>query len=69
MARQHETYNRALEELEQEEAEGRVRVIRPSRPLGVGRYSQDRTELERLYQNGRADAEACADQLRGFLSP
>ena len=44
-------------------------VIRPSRPLAVGRYSQDRAELERLYQNGWADAEARADELRGFLSP
>ncbi len=68
LARQHETYNRALEELEAEEAEGRVRVIRPSRPLAVGRYSQDRAELERLYQNGWADAAAGAEELRGFLS-
>lgn len=66
--RQHETYNRALDELEAEEQAGRVRVIRPSRPLAVGRYSQDREELERLYQNGVSDAEACADTLRGFLS-
>lgn len=67
--RQAETYNRALDELEAEEAAGRVLVIRPSRPLAVGRYSQDRAELERLYQNGWADAEARAPQLRDFLSP
>ena len=67
--RQHETYNRALDGLEAEEAAGRLLVIRPSKPLAVGRYSQDRAELERLYQNGFADAAACADQLRGFLSP
>ena len=67
--RQHETYNRAMDELEAEEAAGRVMVIRPSRPLAVGRYSQDRAELERLYQNGWADAEACEDSLRDFLSP
>ena len=69
VAGQHETYNRALDELEAEEAAGRVLVIRPSRPLAVGRYSQDRAELERLYQNGFADAAARAGQLRGFLSP
>ena len=67
--RQHETYNRAMDELEAEEAAGRLLVIRPSRPLAVGRYSPDRAQLERLYQNGLADAEACADKLRGFLSP
>ena len=68
VARQHETYNRALDDLEAEEAAGRVLVIRPSAPLAVGRYSQDREELEQLYQNGYADAEACADHLRSFLS-
>ena len=67
--RQHATYNRALDELAAEEAAGRLVVIRPSRPLAVGRYSQDRAQLERLYQNGFADAAACADQLRDFLSP
>ncbi|MGD9781547.1 MAG: patatin family protein [Kiritimatiellia bacterium] len=67
--RQHETYNREIGELEAEEAAGRLRVVRPSKPLAVGRYSQDRAELERLYRNGYADAAACADQLRDFLSP
>ncbi len=67
--RQHETYNRQLDELEAEEVGGRLMVIRPSKPLAVGRYSQDRAELECLYQNGHADAAACADQLRDFLSP
>ena len=66
---QSDTYNRVLDELEAEESAGRVFVIRPSQPLAVGRYSQDRTELERLYQNGHADAAARADPLRDFLSP
>ena len=69
VARQAETYNRQLDELEAEAAAGRAFVIRPSRPLAVGRYSQDRAELERLYQNGWADAEAGLAQLRDFLSP
>lgn len=68
LARQHETYNRALDDLEAEEAAGRVLVIRPSAPLVVGRYSQDRDELEQLYQNGYSDAEACAAHLHSFLS-
>ena len=66
--RQHETYNRAMDALEAEEQAGRLFVIRPSRPLVVGRYSQDRAQLERLYQNGLSDAAACAGKLRGFLS-
>ena len=66
---QHETYNRAMDELEAEEAAGRLLVIRPSQPLVVERYSQDRAQLERLYQNGLADAAATAGKLRDFLSP
>jgi predicted patatin/cPLA2 family phospholipase len=69
VAGQHGTYNRALEELEAEEAADRVLVIRPSQPLAVGRYCQDRAGLERLYQNGWADAEAAEGRLRDFLSP
>ena len=65
---QHETYNRQMDELEREEAAGRVYVIRPTAPLAVGRYSQDRAELERLYDNGRADAEACAEALGAYLA-
>ena len=67
--RQHATYNREIGELEAEESAGQLVVIRPTKPLAVGRYSQNREELERLYQNGYADAAACADKLRDFLSP
>ena len=66
--RQPSTYNRAMDELEAEERAGRLFVIRPSLPLGVARYSQDRAQLERLYQNGFADAAACAGKMRDFLS-
>lgn len=68
VANQSETYNRELDQLETEEEAGRLMVIRPSQPLAVGRYSQDRAQLERLYQNGLADAAACAERLRDFLS-
>lgn len=66
---QHETYNRRLNELEAEEAAGRLLVIRPSQPLQVGRYSQDRAELEQLYRNGWDDAAAVENALRRFLKP
>ena len=68
VARQHETYNRAMDELEAEERAERLFVIRPTRALAVGRYSQDRLQLERLYQDGFSDAAAVAELLRGFLS-
>lgn len=66
--RQQATYNRAMDDLEAEERAGRLFVIRPSLPLEVARYSQDRAQLERLYQNGLADAATCAGKMRDFLS-
>ncbi|MDR0993364.1 MAG: patatin family protein [Verrucomicrobiota bacterium] len=68
LERQWKTYNQMLEALEAEEKAERVLVIRPSQPLKVGRYSQDQGELEALYQNGKADAEACGAKLFDFLS-
>jgi xanthine/CO dehydrogenase XdhC/CoxF family maturation factor len=58
---QHETYNRAMDEVDEEEQAGRMFVIRPTLPLAVERYSQDRAQLERLYQNGFSDAAAGAE--------
>ena len=69
IANQHETYNRAMEELDAAEAAGKLLVIRPSKPLEVGRYSQDRAQLEQLYQNGMADAAASLPKLKAYLSP
>ena len=66
---QHETYNHAMDKLEAEEVEGNLLVIRPSQPLKVGRYSQDRAQLEKLYQNGMADAAASMGKLNAYLSP
>ena len=68
IANQHETYNRAMDELEAEEAAGKLLVIRPSKPLVVGRYSQDRAQLEQLYQNGKTDAAASMEKLSPYLS-
>lgn len=68
LLQQSATYNRQLDELEIEEAAGRVMVIRPSKPLAVGRYSQNRAELERLYQNGWSDAAARVTELKNFLA-
>ena len=67
--RQAEPYPRAWDALEEEERAGRVLAIRPSSALEVGRYSQDREALERLYRCGHADAEACGERMREFLAP
>lgn len=45
-------YNRQLELVEKLEAEGKVKVIRPERPLEVERICKDAAKLQRLYDEG-----------------
>ena len=47
-----EEYNRQLELIEHLEDWGEVIVIRPERPMEVGRITQDTDKLERLYEEG-----------------
>jgi len=47
-----EEYNKQLELIEHMEDWGEIQVIRPERPMEVGRICQDVDKLERLYQEG-----------------
>lgn len=47
------THNRAYEEIERLEREGKIFVLRPSRPVTVKRLERDAAKLEELYQDGR----------------
>jgi predicted patatin/cPLA2 family phospholipase len=48
----HEAYNRQLELCEKLEAEGRAVIIRPGRPLNVGRTERDVAKLLALHDEG-----------------
>lgn len=52
-----EVYNRQLEMVERMEAWGEVVVIRPQRPMEVGRVCRDAVKLERLYEEGFHEGE------------
>lgn len=52
-----EVYNRQLEMVERMEAWGEVVVIRPQRPMEVGRVCRDAAKLERLYEEGFHEGE------------
>lgn len=52
-----EVYNRQLEMVERMEAWGEVVVIRPQRPMEVGRVCRDTAKLERLYEEGFHEGE------------
>ncbi|MBR6264639.1 MAG: patatin family protein [Prevotella sp.] len=54
------TYNRQLQLVEDLEREGRVEVIRPQRPMDVGRMERNITRLEKLYEEGFALGEEYA---------
>ena len=45
-------YNAQLETVERMEDEGRISVIRPQRPMDVGRMEKDVRKLEALYEEG-----------------
>ncbi len=56
LSRRSEVYNAQLALVEQLEAEGRVLVIRPRRPLEVGRMGTDVGKLTALYKEGYEEA-------------
>lgn len=49
-------YNRQLEMVERMEEEGRILVIRPMKPMVVGRIEKDVKKLAALYDEGYACA-------------
>ena len=52
LSRRTAEYNRQLDLIERMEDWGEIIVIRPQRPLEVGRITQDVEKLERLYEEG-----------------
>lgn len=60
----HEVYNKTLEHLKALEENGDVIVIRPSRPILIGRFEKDKEKLKDLYNNGYEDAKAVINQIK-----
>ncbi|MBQ9231739.1 MAG: patatin family protein [Prevotella sp.] len=52
LSRRTEEYNKQLDLIERMEDWGEIIVIRPERPLEVGRICEDVEKLERLYEEG-----------------
>ena len=46
------TYNRTMDLIERLESEGKITVIRPLKPVEVGRMEKDTAKLRTLYQEG-----------------
>ena len=60
-------YNRQCDELEELEAQGRLKVIYPSQPVEVGRLEKDMEKLGALYHLGYDDTTALIPELREYL--
>ena len=60
-------YNRTLDEIEALENSGQAFVIRPSRPLAIGRMEKDPKKLQRVYELGYQDAARCLLDLFSWI--
>ena len=67
MERRHMVYNRTLEYIRNQEKKGNLFVIRPSRPVKIGRLEKNKEKLTKLYKQGYRDAVAAYDGLKEFL--
>ena len=64
----HVMYNDTLKYIEEQEKEGKVLVVRPSRALEVGPVEKNPDNLEKVYQIGRSDGEKAIKEIKNFLS-
>ena len=68
LAARHTDYNRALEELERWQAEGRAFVIRPSVKTPISLIETDPEKLQQVYDLGLADGQAALPALQAWLA-
>ena len=67
MLTQEVRYNALMDEIDALEAAGRVFVLRPARPIGIGRFEGDTEKLLDLYNRGRREMRAALPALRAYL--
>ena len=56
LAQRNAVYNRTMDLIEKLEEEGRIAVIRPQKPVEVGRMEKDTAKLTALYEEGYEEA-------------
>ncbi|MDL2233372.1 patatin family protein [Ruminococcaceae bacterium OttesenSCG-928-L11] len=66
MCSRHIQYNNDLDLVEAEEASGNALVIRPQKPVEIGRLEKDPAKLKALHREGYEDAKACLDKLHSL---
>ncbi len=68
LAVRHEKYNASLDRLAALELAGQAFVLRPGRPLTVGRLERDVRRLDALYRQGYEETTERIPQLRAWLA-
>ncbi len=67
MAKRHEVYNATMDYIEQQEAAGKILVLRPEAPLPVSRVEKDPAKLRVAYETGRKVAATRLQDIQRFL--
>ncbi len=67
IANRHIMYNETLDYIKRREKEGNTLVIRPEKPLEIGRSEKDANELRRVYEIGRETAKKQLNDIIKFL--
>ena len=67
MADRYIVYNVILDFIKELEDNGDVFVIRPKKPVNIGRTEKNREKLEALYNDGYNDAKDCYEELLKYL--
>ncbi|MBY6086254.1 patatin-like phospholipase family protein [Priestia flexa] len=63
----YKLYNDTLAYIDEQEEAGNIFVIRPQKPLVVGRMEKDRSKLDVLYKQGYEEAAEQYDKLKEWL--
>ena len=63
----HIRYNASLDQIEEEEKAGRAFVLRPKKPVKVGRLELNRKKMLALYREGYEDGIEAMPRLKAFL--
>ncbi len=66
--RRHIEYNRTIEYIKNQEKKGNVYVIRPSKPITIGRLENDKSKLTMLYKQGYREAKKEYKTIMEFLA-
>ena len=67
MTGRHEQYNETLAYIAQQEAAGKLLVIRPPEKLPISRTEKDPEKLRQVYEIGRKTAEARISEIQAYL--